>query len=45
MKNLAELLASLRQPHHDPEDPAAEPAACLACGAGLRDEPEQTETA
>lgn len=43
MKNLAELLASLRQPHHDPEDASAEQAACLSCGAGLRDSEEYAE--
>jgi acetyl-CoA carboxylase carboxyl transferase alpha subunit/acetyl-CoA carboxylase carboxyl transferase beta subunit len=43
MKNLAELLASLRQPHHDTENAAAEPAACLACAAALAGEPEYEE--
>ena len=43
MKNLAELLASLRQPHHDPENAAAEQESCLSCGADLRGQPEYTE--
>src|SRR3712207_6267891 len=43
MKNLAELLASLRQPHHDPEDAAAEQTTCLSCGAALRDAPEYVQ--
>ena len=43
MKNLAELLASLRQPHHDPENAAAEQGRCLSCGADLTDSPEYAE--
>jgi acetyl-CoA carboxylase carboxyl transferase subunit beta len=42
MKNLAELLASLRQPHHD-SDTAAEPSACLACASPLAGEAEYDE--
>lgn len=43
MKNLSELLASLRQPHHDPENAAEEPGVCLACGASLVEAPEYDE--
>lgn len=43
MKNLAELLASLRQPHHDAENTATEQDTCLACGAVLTGEPEYLE--
>jgi acetyl-CoA carboxylase carboxyl transferase subunit beta len=43
MKNLAELLASLRQPHHDPENAAAEQDRCLSCHADLTDSPEYAE--
>jgi acyl-CoA carboxylase subunit beta len=43
MKNLAELIASLREPHQDPENAAAEQTACLSCGADLQEAPEYTE--
>jgi acetyl-CoA carboxylase carboxyl transferase subunit beta len=43
MKNLAELIAALRQPHQDPESAAAEQQTCLSCGAALLDSPEYAE--
>jgi acetyl-CoA carboxylase carboxyl transferase subunit beta len=43
MKNLAELIASLREPHQDPENAAAEPMSCFSCGAELLDSEEYAE--
>lgn len=43
MKNLAELIASLREPHQDPENAAAEPMSCFSCGADLQESEEYAE--
>jgi acetyl-CoA carboxylase carboxyl transferase subunit beta len=43
MKNLAELIASLREPHQDPENAAAEQMSCFSCGADLQDSEEYAE--
>jgi acetyl-CoA carboxylase carboxyl transferase beta subunit len=43
MKNLAELIASLREPHQDPENAGAEQEVCLSCSADLRESPEYVE--
>jgi acetyl-CoA carboxylase carboxyl transferase alpha subunit/acetyl-CoA carboxylase carboxyl transferase beta subunit len=43
MKNLAELIASLREPHQDPENAAAEQLTCLSCGAELQESEEYAE--